>query len=274
LEINECEPEPETILFEYDSEESDECPTESSQCESIPSSPIKRQKRIIPFEDKKKAVDYWKSGKTKRLSLSSVSARFRFVTSIQHLYEFEKQIESQGSRNDKLNEIWAYTFQEFKNAKDNKLIVHDSDLQRWAMKKRDDINFENFTASPAWLWRFKSHYMIVSRKTTRFVTSRYSREKFDIIGSADLFVDSSKIFMQNYTDVNIYNTDQSGFNREIHSGRTLEFRGLSAVEGVVQSISATTHSYTIQPTISKDGKLLSPLFIVLQEPEGEFGPRV
>jgi hypothetical protein len=125
FKINLCEPEPETISFEYDSEESDEFPTESSQSESIPSSPIKRQKRIIPFDDKKKAVDYWKSGKTKRLSLSSVSARFRFVTSIQQLYEFEKQIESQGSRNDKLNEIWAYTFQEFKNAKDNKLIVHD-----------------------------------------------------------------------------------------------------------------------------------------------------
>jgi hypothetical protein len=166
-----------------------------------------------------------------------------------------------------LNQIWTYTFQEFKNAKDKKLIIHDSDLQRWAMKKRGEINLENFNASPAWLWRFKSHYRKV-------VTSRYSREKFDIIGSADLFINSSKIFMQNYPDENIYNTDQSGFNREIHSGRTLEIWGSTEVEGVVQSISATTHSYTIQPTISKDGKLLSPLFIVLQEPEGKFGPRV
>jgi hypothetical protein len=31
---------------------------------------------------------------------------------------------------------------------------------------------------------------------------------------------------------------------------------------------------TIQPTISKDDKLLSPLFIVLQEPTGIFGPRI
>jgi len=42
---------------------------------------------------------------------------------------------------------------------------------------------------------------------------------------------------------------------------------------MTQSISATTHSYTIQPTISADGRLLSPLFIVLKEP-GSFGPRV
>jgi hypothetical protein len=126
------------------------------------------------------------------------------------------------------------------------------------MKKRG-----SFTASPAWLWKFKRHYRIVSRKITRFVTSLYLREKFDIIGFAGFFVDSSKIFMQNYPDENIYNTDQSDFNREIHSGRTLEFRESTQVERVAQSISATTHSYTIQPTISKDGKLLSLLFIVL-----------
>jgi hypothetical protein len=80
--------------------------------------------------------------------------------------------------------------------------------------------------------------------------------------------------MQNFPDENIYNTDQSGFNREIHSGKTLGFLGSNQVEEVVQSISVTTHSYTIQPTISKDGKLLSPLFIDLQEPEGKFSPRV
>ncbi len=78
----------------------------------------------------------------------------------------------------------------------------------------------------------------------------------------------------NYSDDDVYNTDQSGFTREIHSGRTLKFKGTKHVEGVVQSISATTHSYTIQPTISKSGKLLSPLFIVLQEPTGSFGSRV
>jgi hypothetical protein len=139
FKINLCEPEPETISFEYDSEESEECLTESSkdiyessQSESIPSSSIKRHKRIIPFEDKKKVVDFWISRETKGLSLSSISTRFRFVTSIQQIYEFEKLIESHGSRNDKLNEIRAHTFLEFKNVKDNNFIVH-SNLQRWAI---------------------------------------------------------------------------------------------------------------------------------------------
>jgi len=46
------------------------------------------------------------------------------------------------------------------------------------------------------------------------------------------------------------------------------------VERVVQSVSSTTHSYTIQPIISCSGNLLSPLFIVLKEADGKFGPRV
>ena len=58
----------------------------------------------------------------------------------------------------------------------------------------------------------------------------------------------------------------------MHSGRTLANQGSKKIECVFQSISSTTHSYTIQPTISADGKLLSPLYLVLKEIGG--GPRV
>ena len=51
-------------------------------------------------------------------------------------------------------------------------------------------------------------------------------------------------------------------------------QGTKKVECVVQSVFSTTHSYTIQPTITADGRLLSPLFMVLQEANGEFGPIV
>jgi hypothetical protein len=87
-------------------------------------------------------------------------------------------------------------------------------------------------------------------------------------------VRSCENYFEDYLPSQIFNSDQSGFNYEIHSGRTLDFVGVKSVEGVVQSISSTTHSYTIQPTISADGNLLSPLFVALQEPDGKFGPRV
>ncbi|OXU30280.1 hypothetical protein TSAR_003415 [Trichomalopsis sarcophagae] len=56
--------------------------------------------------------------------------------------------------------------------------------------------------------------------------------------------------------------DQSGFQFEVHSGRTLAIEEESQVECLVQSVASTTHSYTIQPTISGDEKT------------GEFGPVV
>ena len=47
----------------------------------------------------------------------------------------------------------------------------------------------------------------------------------------------------------------SGFNKELHTKSTLEFVGTQRVDAMVQSTNATTHSYTIQPLISADGKL-------------------
>jgi hypothetical protein len=153
LGIDEGEPENETIICD-ETDESDEetegsleATGESSQSESIPSSPMKRPKRMISLEDKKKAVDFWKSGKTKRLSLTKVSNRYRFVTSLPQLYDFEKQLETSGTRHDMLREVWTYTYNEFINAKNNNLIIHDWDLKRWAIKKKNEISLQNFTAS-------------------------------------------------------------------------------------------------------------------------------
>jgi len=39
-------------------------------------------------------------------------------------------------------------------------------------------------------------------------------------------------------------------------------------------MNALTHSYTIQPVISADGKLLPTLLVVLKEKDGKFGPLV
>ena len=44
--------------------------------------------------------------------------------------------------------------------------------------------------------------------------------------------------------------DESGFQLEIHSGRSLACEGQKKIECVVQSVSSTTHSYTIQPTVT------------------------
>ena len=80
--------------------------------------------------------------------------------------------------------------------------------------------------------------------------------------------------MSDYSPEEIWNTDQMGFNQELHSLRTLSYVGEKNTHLQVGSVSAATHSYTIQPIISMDGRLLSPVFICLQEPSGRLGPTV
>ncbi len=225
------------------------------------------------MKQKIEAVNYWKSAQKGKRKFSSVKANFRFLTNESQLYRFEKQIQNYGTRKDKLKIIWDHILDEFKNAMQKKLPVHDNDIRRWAISKARTLEFNSFTASKFWLWKFKSTNRIRSRKINKFVTSNYLQEDDHIIGVAKLFVDSSKV-LPNYQSSHIFNTDQSGFNYELHSTRTLSFIGEKSVESTVRSVHATTHSYTIQPTITLEGKLLSPLFICLQEVGGSFGPLV
>ena len=117
---------------------------------------------------------------------------------------------------------------------------------------------------------FKKAHHIVSRKITKFVTRKTLEddEKLKII--AQKFVQEVKPLVKEYEPENVYDSGESGFQLEIHSGRSLACGGQKKVECVVQSVSSTTHSYTIQPTVTANRRLLSPLFIVLKEKYGQF----
>jgi hypothetical protein len=71
----------------------------------------------------------------------------------------------------------------------------------------------------------------------------------------------------------IYNFDQSSISYEIVNRRTLDFIGERDVQININSANDMTHSYTIQPIISRDGRLVGPLLICLQEARG-LGVRV
>lgn len=72
----------------------------------------------------------------------------------------------------------------------------------------------------------------------------------------------------------IFNTDQSGFNLELLSRRTLEVKGTKKVISTIRSKPSATHSYTVQFLISASGELKAPLFMIMQEQGGRFGERV
>ncbi|XP_071581536.1 uncharacterized protein [Temnothorax nylanderi] len=233
---------------------------------------------------KRRAVEYWRNwdtnarndGKKKNRSLKLVQHHFKRVSSERQLRRWEEQIESGGSRTDKLSYISQVTHDKFTTAVESGFMVHNIDLKRWALQAQKEIGNLNpiFKASPSWIARFKKSHRIVSRKVTKFVTRKTLEDSVDLQKTANDFLETVKPLIEQFGSENIYNSDQSGFQLEIHSGRSLDNQGVKTVERVVQSVSSTTHSYTIQPIISCNGKLLSPLFIVLKEVTGRFGPRV
>lgn len=91
---------------------------------------------------------------------------------------------------------------------------------------------------------------------------------------ANNFVEKVKTELSLIGAENVFNFDQSGFNLEMHTGRTLAFQEEQKIETLTQSINCMTYSYTIQPIISASGSLLLPLIIILQEKDGKFGPQV
>lgn len=226
---------------------------------------------------KRKAVEYWRSSKKrKNLSIETVQKRFKLVNSARQLRRWAHQINKGGTYKEKLTKISEFVLQNLKNAIDSGFIVHDVDLRKWALEAKKELEFHDvrFKASDTWLYKFKKVHRIVSRKINKFVTKTTMERKETINEECEKFVADVRPYIREFGAENIYNADQSGFQLEIHSGRTLTEKGEKTVECVVQSVSSTTHSYTIVPTINAEGKLFSPLFLVLKESKDEFGPTV
>ncbi|XP_025159178.1 uncharacterized protein LOC112589564 isoform X1 [Harpegnathos saltator] len=173
---------------------------------------------------------------------------------MRQLRRWKDQISAGSSKDEKLKRISEYITNRFNEALENRIIIHDIDIARWASRAQEEKNVVGFKASETWVKRFKTSYDIVSRKITKFVTKKSLLSKTDLEDKCNTFIENVKYYIERYGVDNVYNSDQSGFQLEFHSGRTLSQKGLKNIEAVIQSTSATIHSYTIQPTISADGK--------------------
>ena len=100
------------------------------------------------------------------------------------------------------------------------------------------------------------------------MTKRSTDNQETIKASADQFVVSVRKHLSKYEPNEVINTDQSGIELELHSTRTLSYKSEKVAVASVRSTNATTHSYTVQPTITLDGHLLSPVYLCLKESKG------
>lgn len=196
------------------------------------------------------------------------------VKSTTQLQRWEASVDRGGTNKDKSRYVTEYVLIRFKEALDSGNIIHDIDLRRWALQAKGEIQYDSFKASHWWIWHFKKVHKIVSRKITKFITRSTHSDVDELRSTAQRFVNEIKPKISVVGQDNVYNADESGFNLEIHSGRSLSAIGTKTVEAVVQSLSSITHSYTIMPTISSNGRLLSPLFLVLKETTGQLGLKV
>ena len=100
------------------------------------------------------------------------------------------------------------------------------------------------------------------------MTKRSTENQETISASADQFVVNVLKHLSKFESNEVINTDQSGIELELRSTRTLSYKGEKVTVASVRSTNATTHSYTVQPTITLDGHLLSPVYLCLKEPKG------
>ena len=206
-----------------------------------------------------------------RRTFKSVQHKYNRLTSIQQLYTYERSV----LRKPSIKQINLRTYEIFKGKRAEGAIVHDRHLQLWAMQVKKSLDQENrlqFKASKGWVLKFKNRFNLVSRKITNHVTSTELLKEIDIQNAAIEFtLEVSELIEQMKLQPHqVINIDQSKFEKELHSRRTLEEKGRSNVRAVVGSVYATKHSYCIMPIISMDGTLHKTLYVLVSEPSGSF----
>jgi len=202
--------------------------------------------------------------------------RWSSLGSAMKIARIREFLERGGHRLSKLDQLKNIVYTHFRDARDRYLPVHGHDLKGWSIEAARIVNLPSFKASSSFLRSLKAHFRISSRKVTKFITKRTRVDEHVIERNAKSFVakiNEMKITL-GFSSCHVWNTDQSGFNYELSSGRTLSDKGEKETFAMVQSVNSLTHSYTVQVLISNDGYLAPKLFICFQEAGGKFGPRV
>lgn len=250
----------------------------STSTKHVPSSSLKRPSYAhVPLSKRKQIVEFT-FGRHKRGARSIDVVRNRFGKSIPHMDTIKlwrRQLES-----NKINRELAFrfircsTYEKFIRARAAAIAVHDIHFRQWALEAAREIGYQSFTASDSWVNTFKKENRMRSLKITRFITRKTNVNKLKIEEESKQFIQKIKSILPMYSADYVFNGDQSGFNKEVMTPRTIEIRGTRLVQGYVQSHTATTHSYTIMPLISLSGKLAPKIMIVLQERQGELSSNV
>lgn len=234
--------------------------------------PLERRRRIVQLYETKVQTRKWK--------FETLKSQYpAIITDVKCVRRWQEQISSQsgGTKFDKYEEIDRETFAQFKAARDPFKTIHDFNIRKWALQAASKFQGPNFQfrASRYWVENFKKRHGITSRKIQKLVSKRDVEDMDKKQQLVDKFREDFKKCAPQFSPSHIFNTDQVGTNYEVSDGRTLSWKGEKKTWGFALSPkNKATHSYTVQPVISMDGRLVGKLFVCLQEAKGEFGKTV
>lgn len=192
----------------------------------------------------------------------------------QYLSGFRKCVEEGGSHSMKIEEINRATMKDVNDILDQYLPLKTYMIKAFARGAAARNNAPWFKASRSWLTRFKKKNGLSSRK----VTKKISRAR---IANSDNIEESIRKFRRDYTEAArhfnprlIINIDQTGINYEESTERVVGRTGARDMYLRVDSLSRNTHSFTAQPILTRDGRLIGNLTLCMQERTPDFGPMV
>lgn len=227
----------------------------------------------VTLEQLKKLEKCLNDHPTWKLTSIQKTGGCKFVNNENHLSKLKALIRRGGSLRQKWERVKELVYLSFKKARSQNLAVHDGDLRQWARKEAALLGIQT-SVSQSWVTRFKTAHRIRSRKVTQVITKKKMENDATIMKNAAVFRQELLERVPNYPPDTILNSDQSGFNYEFHSNRTLSYVGEKDTAVAVTSKNATTHSYTIQPLLDYNGKLRGKLYLCLHEKDGKMGPQV
>lgn len=209
----------------------------------------------------------------KGLSEASIRAKYPWYNR-KYLADFKKCVAEGGSHSLKREQIENHVREQVDNLIRNHLPVKGYMLRAFGRRYARQINAPWFVASSSWCDSMKKKIRISSRKVTKTVSTRQIAKKEDIAKTKKKFLEDFARLRRFFYRRAIWNIDQTGVEYEQSNKRTLAYTGSRDVYLRVESLAKTTHSFTAQPLLSRDGRLIGKLALCMQETSGNFGPRV
>lgn len=156
-------------------------------------------------------------------SFKTIQHHYRRIKHRNYITRFKEYVANFGTQISKLQELKNNVFEGFRMARVLGHPVHDIDIQKWAINSAKTLHISNFQASTFWLHKFKLEHGIVSRKVTKVVSNIL--EDGNIQVEVEIFLKHANGIISQIDSSCVLNTDQSGFQYELYSQRTLSNSG-------------------------------------------------